>query len=84
MCTQNLKNWTGSDTYTLSVVVTDGVHTDGPEDLQITIQHTRKPPWFQNLPTTLTLNEDVQNGTEVYIVSLFSNLEILRPYQTFF
>ena len=55
--------------FTITVTDLDGV-TAGPKDLLIYINNLKRPPYINNLPQTVTVDETVTNAQLLIVVSI--------------
>jgi len=53
---------------TIAVAETDGTYTTGHKQLDIVINNVNQPPYFTNLPATVTIPEDTTGVTTLYTV----------------
>ena len=65
-------DWWQVGSYDILISVTDGVHSDGPHILTVTINDLRPIPVIENLAATTSINEDAVGGTMVFKV-MFDN-----------
>ena len=70
---RDLRTWRGTpEVYTLSIISSDGMYSDGPENLYISVTDIRQPPRITNLPSSVTVLE-----TDTAVTNIFTVLRTL-------